>query len=133
VSQPAPRERATSRILDVALAGTDGAREGVPPYGTTVFAPAHPRYPQGGRPVVDFELLAHTAGRPVPVAFTTLDLLVAALGDAQPWIAVALGPYAEAMRDAGLPSVRLDPAVDGTARGWRPQDLIDAYGGEETV
>lgn len=132
MSQPALPERAASRILDVALAETaDGARDGVPPYSTPVFVPAHPRYPRGGPPTVDFELMAHAGGAPVPVAFTTLELLVAALGDVQPWIAVSLGAYAEAMRDAGLPSVRLDPAVDGTGRGWRPQDLINAYGGEE--
>ncbi|MCA1221140.1 SAV_915 family protein [Streptomyces sp. 8L] len=131
MSQSASSGPATSRILDVALAGTGGPREGVPPYGTRVFVPAHPRLPQSGPPIVDFELLAHTGGSAVPVAFTTLKLLVDALGDAQPWIAVALGAYAEAMRDAGLPSVRLDPAVDAAARGWRPQDLIDTYGGEE--
>jgi hypothetical protein len=132
VSEPAVPQRAASRILDVALAdGPDRAREGVPPYATRVFVPAHPRPGRDDPPVVDFELLAHTGGRPVPVAFTRLDLLVAALGDAQPWMAVALGPYAEAMRDAGLPAVRLDPAVDSAVRGWEPQDLIDTYGGEE--
>ncbi|MCF3963077.1 SAV_915 family protein [Streptomyces fuscigenes] len=128
--QPVP-ERAASRILDVALDAPDRPRDGVPPYGTTVFAPAHPRPGHDGPPVVDFELLACAAGPPVPVAFTTLAALVEALGDAQPWIAVGLGRYAEAMREAGLPAVRLDPAVTGGARTWRPQDLIDTYGGEE--
>ncbi|WP_329455342.1 SAV_915 family protein [Streptomyces sp. NBC_01497] len=132
MSQPAVPERAASRILDVALTDApDRAREGVPPYATRVFVPAHPRPGRDGPPVVDFELLACAAGPPVPVAFTTLAGLVAALGDAQPWIAVTLGPYAEAMRDAGLPALRLDPAVRAEARTWRAQDLIDTYGGEE--
>ncbi|WP_041983781.1 SAV_915 family protein [Streptomyces sp. AcH 505] len=47
-------------------------------------------------------------GPPVPVAFTSLSGLVEALGPAQPWIAVSLGPFAETMRDARLPQVRLD-------------------------
>lgn len=112
-------------ILD-ALGGDppSGPKPGVPPYATPVFVPAHPRYPgRGLPPVLAVELLEWAGTTPVPVAFTSLELLVAALGPAQPWVAASLGPFAEAMRAAGLPSVRLDPRTPPEAARWRPADL----------
>jgi hypothetical protein len=101
-----------------------GPKAGVPPYTTPVFVPAHPRYPGGGRPAVRaVELLELPGSAPVPVAFSTLEGLVAALGPAQPWIAVSLGPYAEGMATCGLPAVRLDPNVAEGAGRWRAEDL----------
>ena len=128
-------ESAVSRILGVAVPEPpDAARAGVPPYHTQVFVPAHPRYPGGGAaPRVDVELLRSPTGPPVPVAFTSLTRLVEALGDAQPWIAVSLGPFAETMRDARLPQVRLDPTVDGEGHHWDAADLVRAYGTEGEV
>jgi hypothetical protein len=115
------------RILD-ALGGVapTGPKQDVPPYATPVFVPAHPRYPGGGRPaVIALELLALNGTTPVPVAFTTLERLVAALGPAQPWIAVSLGPFAEGMAASGLPAVRLDPKTAEGAASWRAEDLED--------
>ncbi|MER0448644.1 SAV_915 family protein [Streptomyces sp. Edi4] len=126
-------EQPVSRLLGlIGDAPEQGPQPGVPPYHTPVFIPAHPRYPGGGAaPCVDYELLARPSGPPVPVAFTTLRGLVDALGPAQPWIAVSLGPFAEAMRQAGLPRVWLDPVVAPGGRRWRAEDLVRAYGGEE--
>ncbi|MGP9018216.1 SAV_915 family protein [Streptomyces sp. BR1] len=123
-------EKAVSRILGIV--GVDAAKSaqpGVPPYHTPVFVPAHPRYPaDGSAPRVDFELLRPAAGPPVPVAFSTLPKLVDALGPMQPWIAVSIGPFAEAMRDARLPKLRLDPQVAPGGPRWRSEDLERTYG-----
>ncbi|MGW2865554.1 SAV_915 family protein [Streptomyces sp. SDr-06] len=126
-------EQPVSRLLGlVGDAPAQAAQPGVPPYRTAVFVPAHPRYPGGGAPPrVDYELLKNPSGPPVPVAFTRLSALVEALGPAQPWVAVSLGPFTEAMRQAGLPKVRLDPVVAPGGRRWRAEDLERAYGGEE--
>ncbi|MFD9796080.1 SAV_915 family protein [Streptomyces sp. NPDC059070] len=119
-----------SRILGIV--GVDAAKSaqpGVPPYHTPVFVPAHPRYPaDGSAPHVDFELLRPPSGPPVPVAFSTLPKLVGALGPMQPWIALSLGPFTEAMREARLPKVRLDPEVAQGGRRWRAEDLERTYG-----
>ncbi|MEV5509517.1 SAV_915 family protein [Streptomyces orinoci] len=73
--------------------------------------------------MIAFELLQHPSGPAVPVAFTTLEKLVAALGPAQPWLASSIGPFTEAMRDAGLPMVHLDPVIEPGHHNWTPQDL----------
>ena len=143
----APGER-RSRLRDYADAappprtgsdGRPGPRPGVPPYHTPVFVPAHPRHvvtaDPRGRPVrvpfVAYELFAPASGgttAPVALAFTTLERLVAALGDAQPWIATSLGPLAEGMRERGA-GVMLDPRLDPGRANWRPADLA-AYARE---
>ncbi|MGQ4512689.1 SAV_915 family protein [Streptomyces sp. DW26H14] len=129
MSQPAPQERAASRILEVALTeATGGARSGVPPYSTPVFVPAHPRYPRDGEPMVVVEFMAHPSGGPVPVAFTSPERLAAALGAAQPWMEFGLGHFVTAMRDARFPAVRLDPVMEQGAGKWRAEDLAGAYG-----
>ncbi len=82
------------------------------------------QYPANGEaPLIAFELLQHPSGPAVPVAFTTLEKLVAALGPAQPWLASSIGPFTEAMRDAGLPMVHLDPVIEPGHHNWTPQDL----------
>lgn len=144
---PAPGER-RSRLQDYADAappprtdpgGRPGPRPGVPPYHTAVFVPAHPRHAVAtdprGRPVrvpfIAYELFALTSGgttAPAAFAFTTLERLVAALGDAQPWIATSLGPLAEGMRERGA-VVLLDPALAPGQVNWQPADLA-AYARE---
>ncbi|WP_328308925.1 hypothetical protein OG432_07325 [Streptomyces sp. NBC_00442] len=126
-------EQSVSRLLDlVGDVPAQGAQQGVPPYHTPVFIPAHPRYPGGGAaPCVDYELLARPSGPPVPVAFTSLHGLVDALGPAQPWVAVSLGPFTETMRQSKLPRVWLDPVVAPGGRRWRAEDLERAYGAAE--
>ncbi|AKJ09698.1 hypothetical protein ABB07_06585 [Streptomyces incarnatus] len=119
--------------------GTDdrpGPKPGIPAYGTPVFVPAHPRSVAGtglaGRPArvpfVVFELFDHPALGTVAFAFTTLEKLVDALGEAQPWAATSLGPLAEAVREQGV-TVVLDPRVAPGTPNWRPEDLA-AYARE---
>ncbi|WP_406458884.1 hypothetical protein OH768_30355 [Streptomyces sp. NBC_01622] len=118
--------------------GRPGPRPGVPPYETAVFVPAHPRYVDttydDGRPVrvpfIAYELFAHPtdATGTVAFAFTTLEKLVAALGEAQPWVATSLGPLAEGVGEQGV-TVLLDPRVAPGQRNWQVADLA-AYARE---
>lgn len=139
---PEPRRSALLDLLDAAppprqaTDGRPGPKPGVPAYRTPVFVPAHPRSVAGtgtdGRPArVPFivcELFAHPVHGTVAFAFTTLDKLVEALGEAQPWIAGSLGPLAEGMDEQGV-TVLLDPRVAPGEPNWRPQDLA-AYAQE---
>ncbi|MFG1812012.1 SAV_915 family protein [Streptomyces sp. NPDC049040] len=94
---------------------------------TRLYIPAHPRYPADPAqpPGVGFEFLTQPrTGAPVPVAFTTLDALVAALGESQPWIAMPAEPFAELMRRNGFGRVSVDPVVaSGTEPYWTPEHL----------
>ncbi|WP_329414213.1 hypothetical protein OG802_26160 [Streptomyces sp. NBC_00704] len=154
---PGPRS-ARSRLLDyagpadadadaeAARSAPKGPQPGVPAYHTPVFVPAHPRYADvtgpDGRPArtpfIAYELFAHpaaatetvtTAGTgAVAFAFTTRERLVAALGEAQPWVATSIGPLAEAVA-AHDGTVLLDPHVAPGHHNWRPDDLA-AYARE---
>ncbi|WP_416975691.1 SAV_915 family protein [Streptomyces sp. 4F14] len=93
----------------------------LPPYHTPVFVPAHPRYADDV-PYIVYELFGHADGGTVALAFTTPRKLVAALGEAQPWVATSLGVLATGMRAHGV-TVRLDPSVDPGARNWTPAGL----------
>lgn len=103
-SNPEPRR---SRLLDYAEAeppvrrdveGRQAPKLGVPAYHTPVLVPAHPRYVDAldasGRrtrvPFIAYELFEHPTDGTVALAFTTPARLVAALGEAQPWVAPRL-------------------------------------------
>ncbi|MFJ5308780.1 SAV_915 family protein [Streptomyces sp. NPDC088350] len=139
---PGPRR---SSLLDYAEAepaarptsdGRPGPRPGVPPYETAVFVPAHPRYAdavdEDGRPVrvpfVVYELFEHPARRTAAYAFTTVEKLVDAFGEAQPWVITSIGPLAEALGERGA-TVLLDPRVAPGRHNWRSADLA-AYARE---
>ncbi|MFI7294092.1 SAV_915 family protein [Streptomyces sp. NPDC050121] len=145
-SPPTP-EPGRSRLLEYAAecAGTEaaqpgppGPQPGVPAYHTPVFVPAHPRYADvtdaDGRPTrvpfIAYELFEHQAAGAgtgtgtgtVAFAFTTRDRLVAALGDAQPWVATSIGPLAETVAEYDV-TVLLDPRVAPGHHNWQPDDL----------
>jgi hypothetical protein len=141
---PGPRR---SGLLDLVEAeppvraatdGRPGPRPGVPPYETPVLVPAHPRYVDttydDGRPVrvpfIAYELFAHPTDvtGTVAFAFTTLEKLVTALGEAQPWVATSLGPLAEGVGEQGV-TVLLDPRVAPGQHNWQWADLA-AYARE---
>lgn len=124
-------------------------RPGIPAYHTPVFVPAHPRYVETSDdrdgdtsndtngdtagtptrvPFIAYELFAHPTDGTVALAFTTLAGLVAALGEAQPWVATSLGPLAEGVGALGV-TVRLDPRLAPGPPNWRPADLA-AYARE---
>ncbi|MEV6512761.1 SAV_915 family protein [Streptomyces sp. NPDC051642] len=132
-------EARRSSLLDYAEAaprpgpaadGRPGPRPGVPAYETPVFVPAHPRYVDAvdddGRPVrvpfVVYELFEYPAQRTAAYAFSTVEKLVAAFGEAQPWVGTSIGPLAEAMGERGG-TVVLDPKVAPGRPNWRPADL----------
>ncbi|QMV12508.1 hypothetical protein GJU35_25100 [Streptomyces lincolnensis] len=79
-------------------------------------------------PFIAYELFAHPTDGTVALAFTTLGRLVAALGEAQPWVATSLGPLAEGVGELGV-TVRLDPRIAPGPPNWRPADLA-AYARE---
>ncbi|MFI5674514.1 SAV_915 family protein [Streptomyces cellulosae] len=95
-----------------------------------MFVPAHPRYvdttdPSGALtrvPFIEYELFEHPTDGTVALAFTTLDRLVAALGEAQPWVATSIGPLAEGVSEHGV-TVRLDPLLAPGPPNWQPADL----------
>ncbi|WP_099935831.1 SAV_915 family protein [Streptomyces sp. 3214.6] len=109
-----------------------------------MFVPAHPRYADvtdaHGRPTrvsfIAYELFEHQAAGAgtgtgtgtVAFAFTTRDRLVAALGEAQPWVATSIGPLAEAVAEHDV-TVLLDPRVAPGHHNWQPDDLA-AYAWE---
>ncbi|WP_405627160.1 hypothetical protein OG933_12955 [Streptomyces sp. NBC_00016] len=147
-SAPAPpsaQEPRRSRILEYVEADTavevessapsappapSGPRPGVPAYHATVFVPAHPRHtpttdPTGAPaliPFITYELFEHPTDGTVALAFTTLDGLVAALGEAQPWVATSLGPLAEGVGELGV-TVHVDPWIAPGRHNWQPADL----------
>jgi hypothetical protein len=94
---------------------------------TRLYVPAHPRYPAdpGQPPGVGFEFLTRPrTGAPVPAAFTTLEALVAALGENQPWIAMPAEPFAELMRRNGFGRVTVDPVLaPGTEPYWTAENI----------
>ncbi|MEU6402792.1 SAV_915 family protein [Streptomyces sp. NPDC046985] len=116
--------------------GRPGPKPGVPAYRTPVFVPAHPRSVAAagahGAPVrvpfVVFELFERPAHGTVAFAFTSPERLAQALGEAQPWVATALGPLAESTAERGI-TVLLDPRVAPGQHNWQPADLA-AYAGE---
>ncbi|MCQ9183919.1 hypothetical protein KMT30_33735 [Streptomyces sp. IBSBF 2953] len=105
-----------------------------------MFVPAHPRHAEvtdaDGRPArvpfIAYELFEHPAARTeavagtgteaVAFAFTTRERLVAALGEAQPWVATSIGPLAEAVAAYDV-MVLLDPRVAPGHHNWQPDDL----------
>ncbi|WP_234390595.1 SAV_915 family protein [Streptomyces sp. MMG1533] len=95
-----------------------------------MFVPAHPRYvdttdPSGTStrvPFIAYELFEHPTDGTVALAFTTLDRLVAALGEAQPWVATSIGPLAEGVSERGV-TVRLDPRLAPGPPNWQPAGL----------
>ncbi|MFJ1812569.1 MULTISPECIES: SAV_915 family protein [unclassified Streptomyces] len=121
---------------EVAPPEPSGPRPGVPAYHTPVFVPAHPRHvaipdPSGAPtliPLITYELFEHPADGTVALAFTALDGLVAALGEAQPWVATSLGPLAEGVGEQGV-TVHVDPCIAPGPDNWQPADLA-AYARE---
>ncbi|MET7681242.1 SAV_915 family protein [Streptomyces sp. NPDC005423] len=142
---PRPPDPGRSRLREYAEAAPaapaasgdlPGPRPGVPPYHTPVVVPAHPRYVEStdaaGRPVrvpfVVYEIFEPVPGGRAALAFTTVERLVAALGDAQPWVLTSLGPLAEGIAGQGV-EVLLDPRVEPGHRNWHPAELA-AYARE---
>ncbi|MFD3619987.1 SAV_915 family protein [Streptomyces sp. NPDC058676] len=107
-----------------------GPKPGVPPYRTPVFVPAHPRYVDttdasgspARAPFIAYELFEHPVQGSVAFAFTTPAKLVAALGEAQPWVATSIGLLAEGLDEHGV-TVLLDPRLTPGHPNWLPADL----------
>jgi len=83
-----------------------------------VVVPAHP----GAGDQLIFEARQEQAGLVLPV-FSSVGVLVAALGRSQPWAAVPLARLVDIAKAAGVDRVVLDPEVSGEAWRWDQQDL----------
>jgi hypothetical protein len=64
------------------------------------------------------------------MGFTSLDKLVAALGEYQPWVASPVGKLLELVGDSTV-LVVLDPHVDADAVRWTEDDLKAVAEGHE--
>ena len=83
-----------------------------------VVVPAHP----GAGDQLVFEARREQAGLVLPV-FSSVGVLVAALGRSQPWAVVPLASVMKAAAAAQVDRVVLDPEVSGDAWRWDQQDL----------
>ena len=83
-----------------------------------VYAPAYPD-PRPGHGGVRFETRVLGDGEVAGVAFRSVRHLVAALGPAQPWMAVRLDRLAGILGAAGIERILIDPpAAEST---WSPE------------
>jgi len=80
--------------------------------------PAHP----GAGDQLIFEARREPGGLVLPV-FSSVRVLVAALGHSQPWAVVSLAAVVKAAKAAGVDRVVLNPAVSDKAWRWEPMDL----------
>jgi hypothetical protein len=83
-----------------------------------VVVPAHP----GAGDQLVFEGRRAPSGLVLPV-FSSVGVLVAALGHSQPWAAVPLAKVVNAASAARVDCVVLDPEVSGEAWRWEQLDL----------
>jgi hypothetical protein len=90
----------------------------VPP--EIVIVPAHPAK---GRQEVLFETRPDVEGRDVLPAFSSVQKLVAAFGDDQPWLALKLHTARELAISTGLADIVIDPVVPREAWRWNDQAL----------
>ncbi|MGH3547736.1 MAG: SAV_915 family protein [Pseudonocardiaceae bacterium] len=86
-----------------------------------VFVPAHPRVTDYGKDIGG-ELRGTDRGDLIGIAFSSLQRLVAALGDYQPWVAMERGRFTAFVGAAGAPFVCVDPALEMVQR-WSAADV----------
>ncbi len=88
-----------------------------------VIAPARRDVRPGHEGDVIFEVRELSdGGRALPV-FSSVKLLVAALGPDQPWVALPLRNIQVIMGGAGVDRIVTDPQADPGAWRWRENDL----------
>jgi hypothetical protein len=86
--------------------------------GSLLAVPAHP----GAGDQLVLEARRQPDGLVLPV-FSSVPLLVAALGHAQPWAVLPLAQVIAASAAARVSRVIQDPVVSGDAWRWEPADL----------
>ena len=83
-----------------------------------MVVPAH----RGADDQLIFEARRQPGGLVLPV-FSSVRVLVAALGESQPWAVLPLGSVTDAATAAKVDQVVLDPEVSDDAWRWEPPDL----------
>lgn len=110
--------------------GNPGAAgPGYPDAGVIVIAPAHPAIEHDERDIV-FELRESADGAPVLPVFSSVPRLVAALGHAQPWVALPLYTARQLAGARGVHTVMLDPDVQPGVWRWDYDDLDSLPGSD---
>ena len=94
-----------------------------------VFVPAHP-VTSGSKQDVGFETRELDSGGQAAIAFTSLSLLVEALGQSQPWLAMPLGRLREVIGSQGVSQVAVDPTVTSEAWRWTEEGIRELEGSE---
>jgi hypothetical protein len=91
------------------------------------YVPAHPATAgqRHGPGDVEFEIRRLADGEAALPAFSSVAKLVAALGHAQPWVALPLENIRALMGAVGVRRIVIDPEVDDRAWRWRADDLTD--------
>lgn len=87
-----------------------------------VYVPAHPVV-RAGRRDVELEVRRLADGRAALPVFTSLDRLVASLGEAQPWVTLPLRAARALMAAAGVGEVVVDAPIAPGAWQWHEDDL----------
>lgn len=101
-------------------------------YAELVFAPARP-WPAGGSRDVAFEMRQLPDGSLVLPVFTSLPLLVEALGHYQPWVCVPLRNARDAVGRRDVARVVTDPPMADSAWRWGEASLLEfAWHEDET-
>jgi hypothetical protein len=88
---------------------------------TLVYVPAHPRVTDYGKDI-GVELRGTDDGELAGIAFSSLERLVAALGEYQPWVAMERDRFTAVVGAAGAPFVCVDPALEMVQR-WSAADV----------
>jgi hypothetical protein len=92
-----------------------------------VVVPAH----RGAGDQLVFEARRQPGGLVLPV-FSSVRVLVAALGKSQPWAVLPLAKVTDAAAAAKVDQVVLDPEVSDDAWQWEPLDLGGFSWGQPT-
>ena len=72
-----------------------------------VIAPARPAT-RGDQQDILFEARPDTSGQMVGIAFTSIERLVHAMGDSQPWVCLPIGKLKEFHEQSGIRRVAVD-------------------------
>ncbi len=86
-----------------------------------VYVPAHPRV-GGNVKDIGVELRGTRYGEVVGIAFSSVQRLVASLGEYQPWVAMDRDRFTAFVGAAGAPLVCVDPALEMVQR-WSAADV----------
>jgi hypothetical protein len=90
-----------------------------------VMVPAHPAADTG---MVEFEVRQLPDGSVVLPVFTTVAGLVEEFGPYQPWASIPISAARQAVAEAGVARIALDPVLGTGAWRWQANDVAASFG-----